>query len=88
MPMYFVTMKRIGYALFSTTPTERVAVGLTEDQKRLHLLLRAEDGWSVVREWPVEEYSHTDLMLALGKVEEPADPRAVLGLVPPPQALH
>lgn len=86
--MYFVTIKRPGYALFSTTPSERVAVGLTEDQHRVHLALRGADGWSVVRDWPVEEYSHTELMLALGKVEEPADPSAVLALVPAPRALH
>ena len=86
--MYFVTIKRPDYALFSTSPSERVAVGLTEDQKRLHLLLRAEKDWSVVREWPVDEYSHTDLMLALGKVEEPVDPAALLDLTPPPRSLH
>lgn len=86
--MYFVTTKRPGYALFSTTPSERVAVGLAEDQQRLHLLLRGELDWSVVREWPVEEYSHTDLMLALGKVEEPIDPAAVLAIVPAPRTLH
>lgn len=86
--MYFVTMKRAGYALFSTTPSERVAVGLTEDQKRLHLLLREGEDWATVREWPVEEYSQTDLMLALGKVDEPADPKRVLDLLPSPQRLH
>ncbi len=86
--MYFVTIKRAGYALFSTTPSERVAVGLTEDQKQLHLLFRGENGWTTVREWPVEEYSHTDLMLALGRVDEPEDPQAVLTLVPSPRGLH
>ncbi|MGH7822024.1 MAG: hypothetical protein ACREQ9_19860 [Candidatus Binatia bacterium] len=86
--MYFVTIKRAGYALFSTTPSERMAVGLTENQKRLHLLLAEGKEWNVVREWPVEEVSHTDLMLALGKIEEPADPLDVLKLLPPPQALQ
>ena len=80
--MYFVTMKRAGYVLFSTSPSESIAVGLTADQKRLHLLFRESGDWTVVREWPVEEYSHTDLMLALGKIEEPSDPREVLKLVP------
>jgi len=80
--MYFVTMKRAGYVLFSTTPSELVAVGLTEDQKRLHLFFREAGQWVVVREWAVDDYSHTDLMLALGKVEEPADPRELLQLVP------
>jgi len=76
--MYFVTMKRAGYVLFSTSPSESIAVGLTADQKRLHLLFRESGDWTVVREWPVEEYSHTDLMLAIGKIEEPADPKQVL----------
>jgi hypothetical protein len=86
--MYFVTSKRPGYVLFSTTPSERVAVGLKEDQKQVHLLFREAADWTVVREWSVDEYSHTDLMLALGKADEPADPRDVLALVPAPQALH
>jgi hypothetical protein len=86
--MYFVTMKRAGYVLFSTTPSERVAVGVTEDQKRVHLLFRESADWAVAREWPVEEYSHTDLMLALGKVDEPSTPRDVLNLLPAPHGLH
>jgi hypothetical protein len=86
--MYFVTSKRPGYVLFSTTPSERVAVGLKEDQKQVQLLLREGSDWTVVREWPVDEYSHTDLMLALGEAEEPTQPRDVLKLVPAPQALH
>jgi len=86
--MYFVTMKRPGYALFSTTPSETVAVGVTEDQKRVHLFFREAEGWTVVREWPVAEYSHTDLILALGKLDEPADPRELLKAVPPPAALQ
>ena len=86
--MYFVTIKRPGYVLFSTTPSERVAVGLKEDQKQLHLLFREGAEWTVVREWPVSEYSHTDLILALGKLDEPADPRDVLKVLPSPQSLH
>jgi len=86
--MYFVTLKRAGYVLFSTTPSERVAVGLREDQKNLHLLFKEGSDWSVVREWPVEEFSHTDLMLTLGKIDEPADPREVLKLLPTPASLH
>ena len=72
--MYFVTTKRAGYVLFSTTPSGRVAVGLTEDQKRVHLLFKETEDWTLVREWPVEEYSHTDLMLALGKVARAREP--------------
>lgn len=86
--MYFVTIKRAGYVLFSMTPSERVAVGLTADQKRLQLLLKEGTGWTVIREWPVDEYSHTDLMLALGKVDEPADPKDLLNLVPASRGLE
>ena len=85
--MYFVTTKRAGYVLFSTTPSDRVAVGLTEDQKRLRLLFKEAADWTLVREWPVEEYSHTDLMLALAKVEEPAEPHEVLELLAKPRGL-
>jgi hypothetical protein len=70
--VYFVTMKQAGYALFSTTPSERAAIGLTEDQRRVHLLERTGDGWRVVRDWPIEEHSHTELMVRLGGVDEPA----------------
>jgi hypothetical protein len=69
--VYFVTMKQPGYALFSTTPRERAAIGLTEDQRRVHLCERAGDAWRVVRDWPVEEHSHTELMVRLGAVPEP-----------------
>jgi hypothetical protein len=86
--MYFVTIKRPGYVLFSTTPSERVAVGLKEDQKQLQLLFREGSEWTVVRDWPVDEFSHTDLMLLLGKLDEPADPQDVLKALPAPHALH
>jgi hypothetical protein len=70
--VYFVTMKQAGYALFSTTPSERAAIGLTDDQRRVHVLERTADGWRVVRDFAVEEHSHTDLMVRLGGVDEPA----------------
>jgi hypothetical protein len=70
--MYFVTTKRAGYALFSMTPSERVAIGLTDDQQRLHVLERAGGDWTVRREWPVTEHSHTELMTRLATVDEPA----------------
>jgi len=82
--MYFITLKRAGYELFSTTPSGRVAVGLTEKPQRVHVLLLDDEKWTVVRDWPVEEHSHTDLMLALGKVDEPSNPAEVLRLLPPP----
>ena len=70
--MYFVTIKQPGYCLFSTTPSERAAVGLTDDQRRVHLCERRGDGWAIVRDWAVDEHSHTDVMLRLGRVDEPA----------------
>lgn len=70
--MYFVTIKQPGYALFSTTPSERAAIGLTDDQRRVHLCERRGDAWVVVRDWPIEEHSHTDLMIRLGGIAEPA----------------
>ncbi len=86
--MYFVTTKRAGYVLFSTTATERIAVGLRDGQQEVHLLVRAGGDWTVIRQWPVDEYSHTELMLAFGNVDEPADPSDVLSLVPSPRNLH
>jgi len=82
--MYFITLKRAGYELFSTTPSGRIAIGLTEKPQRVHVLLLDGGEWSVVRDWAVEEHSHTDLMLALGKVDEPSDATGVLRLLPPP----
>ena len=70
--MYFVTSKRPGYALFCLTPSERVAIGVTEDQRRVHVLTRDGDGWRVQNDWPVEEHSHTQLMTRLALVDEPA----------------
>ena len=78
--MYFVTIKQPGYALFATTPSERAAIGLTEDQKRVHVCELAGDGWRVVRDMPVEEHSHTELMVRLGKVPEPASVDELLRL--------
>jgi hypothetical protein len=81
--VYFVTSKRPGYALFSMTPSERVAIAVTEDQKRVHLLHRTAAGWEVYREWAVEDHSHTELMTRLGGVEEPATIDELLRLALP-----
>src|SRR5204863_1833858 len=43
--VYFVTSKRAGYALFSMTANERAAIGLTDDQKRVHVLERVGAEW-------------------------------------------
>jgi hypothetical protein len=70
--VYFVTSKRAGYALFAMTPSERVAIAVTDDQKRVHVLERAGGEWRVQRDWAVTEHSHTDLMTRLALVDEPA----------------
>ena len=69
--MYFVTMKRAGYCLFSVSPSERFGVGLLDDQKRIHLVERDGADYVVRREFPLDELSHTDVMLRLGGVPEP-----------------
>jgi hypothetical protein len=78
--VYFVTIKQAGYALFSTTQSERAAIGLTEDQKTVRLLAKDGAGWRVVKEWPIDERSHTDLMVRLGDVPEPASVDELLRL--------
>ncbi len=70
--MYFVTIKQPGYCLFCTTPGERAAFGLTDDQKQVRLLGRDGAGWRVLRERPVDERSHTEVLVRLGSVDEPA----------------
>jgi hypothetical protein len=80
--MHFVTSKRAGYVLFCMTPSGRAAIGLTED-RHVHLLERSRDGeWRTLKTWEAGGLSHTDLMLALGELDEPDDPRALLDLVP------
>ncbi len=81
--MYFVTTSRPGYVLFCMTPSERAAVGLTDDQI-VHLLVRASaDGqWRVLHQWSTKDYSHTDFMVALRDVSEPVDPQQLLEFLP------
>ena len=81
--MYFVTTNRPGYILFSMTPSERAAVGLT-DKQTVHVLVRAAPAgsWAVVAEWSVNEFSHTELMAALHRAQEPAQPLGLLDFVP------
>ena len=70
--MYFVTTKRAGYALFCMTPSERAAIALTDDQKRVHVLERTGTTWTVRRDLAVEEHSHTDLLRRLATHDEPS----------------
>ncbi len=81
--MYFVTTNRPGYILFSMTPSERAAVGLTDEQI-VRLLVRDATGeeWVVVEEWNTNDYSHTDFMAALHRIDEPADPKDLLRFLP------
>lgn len=83
--MYFVMTKRAGYVLFCLTPSERGAVGLT-DKQMVQVLARdgTDAGWQVVAEWPASECPHTDLMVAWHRLPEPADPRALLSVLPDP----
>jgi hypothetical protein len=70
--MFFVTSKRPGYVLFAMTPSERAALGITEDQQRVHVLERTGGEWRVHREFAMAEHSHTHLMTRLANVDEPA----------------
>jgi len=70
--MYLVTTKRAGYVLFAMIPSERAAFGLTDDQRRVHLLMPEGTEWRVHHDWPVEEHSHTEIMTRLALVDEPA----------------
>jgi len=80
--MYFVTTKHPDYVLFCMTPSERAAVGLTE-KNVVHLLLRSGASWKVAREWSGTDCSHTDFMVSLGEVDEPADPTELTRYLPP-----
>jgi len=79
--MYFVTTKRPGYALFCMTPSERAAIAVTDDQRRVHLLERRGSVWQVAQDWPVEERSHTEIMTRLGEVAEPATVAELMQLI-------
>jgi hypothetical protein len=82
--MYFVTIKRAGYALFCLIPNRQAAVGLTEGQ-RVQILApeTAGGGWRVLREWPVDRLSHTEIMSHLGDHEEPPTAEALVALLAP-----
>jgi hypothetical protein len=78
--MYFVTTKRAGYSLFCMTPSERAAIA-DRRPKHVHLLERSAREWTVRHEWPVEEHSHTELMLRLADRDEPATVAELVRLV-------
>lgn len=64
-------MKQPGYCMFCVTPSERSAIGLTDDQKSVHLLERTNAEYQVRREVTVQERSHTEIILRLGPHAEP-----------------
>jgi hypothetical protein len=81
--MYFVTISTPGYVIFSTTPRGRAAIGLTEGGiVRLLAPGQAAREWRTLREWPTNRYSHTDLMVALGRVAEPERAEDLLRSLP------
>jgi hypothetical protein len=80
--MYFVTVGRPGYVLFSMTPSEKAAIGLTE-KNDVHLLqATGKDQWEILAQWKGSEFSHTDFMSAMHEREEPSEPRQLLDIVP------
>lgn len=80
--MFFVTTKHPTYVLFSMTPSERAAVGLTEQQE-VHLLVRESGGsWRVFAKWDSAVFSHTDFMVAWHYRDEPEDPQDLLRVLP------
>lgn len=86
--MTFVTIKHESYSLLATTPSGRAGFGLSPDQRRLDFVRRSADRWEVLRSWPVDHLSHTEALLRLGDVDEPAEPEDLLALLPSPRGLH
>jgi hypothetical protein len=81
--VYFVTTKLEGYVLFSMTPSERAALGLT-DKQEVHLLTRdpATSTWNVMARWSANEFSHTDFMTAWHRRSEPTEINELLDVLP------
>jgi hypothetical protein len=82
--MYLVTMGGIsGYVSFTTTPSGRAAIGLTDTGKvRLLSPGASSTEWNVVREWSTSAYSHTDWLVKLGAVDEPERAEDLLATLP------
>ena len=82
--MYLVTMGKPGYVQFAITPQGHAAIGLTE-AGLVRLLAPEKDGseWRTLREWHTSAYSHTDLLVCLGGIDEPARAEDLLATLPP-----
>ncbi|MBM4242731.1 MAG: hypothetical protein FJ148_02805 [Deltaproteobacteria bacterium] len=82
--MYFVTMGGMsGYVSFTTTPSGRAAIGLTDTGKvRLLAPGTSSSDWTVLREWPASAYPHTDWLVKLADVEEPQRAEDLLSTLP------
>jgi len=80
--MYFVTIKRADFVLFAMSPSERFAIGLTEQQNVRLFTRDPSGGWTLLHEWDARRYSHTEFMSSLHRVDEPADPKELLSYLP------
>ena len=85
--MYLVTIAKQGYVQFATTPQGRAAVGLTEAGV-VRLLAPGEPGgeWRTLREWDGKRFAHTDFVVGLGRLAEPASAEELLAILPPETA--
>lgn len=80
--MYFVTIGRKPYVLFCLTQSERGALALT-DKGIVEILEKSPSGeWQAIAQWDSARYSHTDFMVSLKDVQEPATVRGLLDLLP------
>jgi hypothetical protein len=80
--MYFVTVGREGYVLFSMTPSEKAAIGLTEKNEVHILQAKGPSQWEILAQWKGSDFSHTDFMSAMHEREEPAEPAQLLEILP------
>jgi hypothetical protein len=78
--MFFVPVMWAGYEAACMTPSGRAALGVTHE-KTVRLLARSGAEWRVLREWPVDHLSHTEIMTNLGEHAEPDTPEGMLTLI-------
>jgi hypothetical protein len=78
--MFFVPVMWAGYEAACMTPSGRAALGVTHE-KMIRLLGRSGAEWRVLREWPVDRLSHTEIMTYLGEHAEPDTAEGILTLI-------